>query len=135
MRLTWRDGVATVLAVLGGVVAVAVLQEWDWPLLGSYGAGTLALGMIGLAMCGIGGYGFWNAVTARPGSTLRDGFLIVGVLLGLSVTTVLVIGLITSTRTPFVWMVVLMATLWVEATTRHAVEVAPGRTPPVIRTA
>jgi hypothetical protein len=132
MRLTWRDGVATLLAVLGAVVAVAVLQEWDWPLLGDYDAGMVALGVIGLAMCGIGGYGFWNAAATRPGSIVRDGFLIIGSALGLATTTVLVIGLITATRTPFVWMVALMAALWVVATTRHMVETVPRGTRPAI---
>lgn len=33
MRLTWRDGVATALGLLGAEVVVAVLQGWDWLLL------------------------------------------------------------------------------------------------------
>lgn len=122
MHLTWRDGVATVLAVLGGAVALAVLNGWDWALLGSYRAGIAVLGVIGLAMCGIGGYRFWNIAAAQPGSIAKDGFFGLGTILGLATMVVLVVGLVTGTRAPFVWMVVLMAALWVLATVRHAVE-------------
>jgi hypothetical protein len=129
MRLTWRDGLTALLAVLIAVVAIAVLQQWNWPLLGSYRAGMVAIGVIGLAMCGVGGYQFWNAAFERPGSILRDAFLILGLVLGLAATTVLVIGLITGTQAPFVWMVALIGALWVVATARHAVEGAEGNPP------
>lgn len=125
MRLTWRDGLTTALAALVAVVAVAVLQQWDWPLLGSYHAGIVAVGVIGLAMCGVGAYQFWNAAVERPSAILKDAFLILGVVLGLTATTVLVIGLIDGTRTQFVWMVAAIGALWVVATARHAVEEVP----------
>lgn len=135
MRLTWRDGVATLLGALGGVFAVAVLQEWGWPLLGGYDSGTLAVGAIGLAMCGIGGYAFWNSVFARPGPVLRDPFVIIGAILGLAVTAVAVIGLIAPTRTAFVWMVGLVAALWAVATIRHTVEITTTGSRPAIHAA
>jgi hypothetical protein len=132
MRLTWRDGLTAVLAVVVAVVAVAVLQQWGWPLLGSYRAGMVALGVIGLAMCGVGGYQFWNTAFDRPGSIMKDAFLIVGLVLGVAATTVLVIGLTTGTQAPFVWMVAVIGVLWVVATARHAVEEVPRGTHPAM---
>ncbi len=132
MRLTWRDGVATILAVVGGAVALAVLNGWDWPLLGSYRAGTLALGVIGLAMCGIGGYRFWNIATVQPRTVAKDGFLVLGAILGAATMVVLIIGLVTGTQAPFVWMMVLTAALWVLATVRHAVEREPSGAHPAM---
>ena len=61
MRLTWRDGVAALFAVVVGLITLAVTQGWGWPLLGSYRAGIVALALVGVPMCLIGGYAFWDS--------------------------------------------------------------------------
>ena len=124
MRLTWRDGVATALGLLGAVVVLAVLLGWDWPLLGSYRAGVVALAAIGVPMCLIGAYPFWEI--------LRDPFLTIGAVLGFGAATALVVGLITGTELPFVSLAVLMGVLWLVATLRHAVEEAPRGASPAM---
>jgi hypothetical protein len=131
MRLTWRDGVATALGLLGAMVVLAVLQGWDWPLLGTYRAGVVALAAIGVPMCLIGAYPFWDSVAfANPRLILRDPFLTISAVLGFAAATSLVIGLVTGTELPFVSLAVLMGVLWFAATVRHAVEEAPrGATP------
>ena len=133
MRLTWRDGVATALGLMGAVVVLAVLQGRDWPLLGTYRAGVVALAAIGVPMCMIGAYPFWDSVAfADPRLILRDPFLTISAVLGFAAATVLVIGLVTGTELPFVSLAVLMGVLWLVATVRHAVEEAPrGVTPAV----
>ena len=133
MRLTWRDGVATALGLMGAVVVLAVLQGRDWPLLGTYRAGVVALAAIGVPMCMIGAYPFWDSVAfADPRLILRDPFLTISAVLGFAAATVLVIGLVTGTELPFVSLAVLMGVLWLVATVRHAVEQAPrGVTPAV----
>jgi hypothetical protein len=129
MRLTWRDGVATALGLLGGVVVVAVLQGWDWPLLGTYRAGVVALAAIGIPMCLIGAYPFWDSVAFRqPRLILRDPFLTVAAVLGFAAATALVIGLVRGTELPFVYLAVLMGHLWLVATVRHALEAVPRET-------
>src|SRR3990172_11415356 len=55
MRLTWKDGVTTLFAVAVVLVTMSVVQGWDWPLLGSYRAGTVALVVLGMGMCATGG--------------------------------------------------------------------------------
>jgi hypothetical protein len=133
MRLTWRDGVATTLGLMGAVVVLAVLQGRDWPLLGTYRAGVVALAAIGVPMCMIGAYPFWDSVGfANPRLILRDPFLTISAVLGFAAATALVIGLVTGTELPFVSLAVVMGVLWFVATVRHAVEEAPrGVTPAV----
>ena len=131
MRLTWRDGVATALGMLGAVVVMAVQQGWEWPLLGNYRAGVVALGAIGVPMCLIGAYPFWDSVAfQQPRLILRDPFLTVAAVLGFAAATALVIGLVTGTELPFVSLAVLMGVLWLVATVRHALEAAPRGTTP-----
>ena len=131
MRLTWRDGVATGLGLMGAVGVLAVLQGRDWPLLGTYRAGVVALAAIGVPMCMIGAYPFWDSVAfTNPRLILRDPFLTISAVLGFAAATALVIGLVTGTELPFVSLAVLMGVLWFVATVRHAVEAAPrGVTP------
>jgi hypothetical protein len=38
MRLTWRDGITTVLAALVVLVTLAATQGWDWPCSAASGA-------------------------------------------------------------------------------------------------
>ena len=131
MRLTWRDGVATTLGLMGAVVVLAVLQGRDWPLLGTYRAGVVALAAIGVPMCMIGAYPFWDSVAfANPRLILRDPFLTISAVLGFAAATALVIGLVTGTELAFMSLAVVMGVLWFVATVRHAVEEAPrGVTP------
>ena len=62
MRLTWRDGVAAAFAGLIALVVLAVSGSWGWPLLGSYTAGIVALVLLAVPMCVVGGYAFWDSV-------------------------------------------------------------------------
>ena len=45
--------VGTLLVGAAVLVGVAVISDWGWPLLGDYRAGTIALAVIGFAMCGL----------------------------------------------------------------------------------
>jgi hypothetical protein len=127
MRLTWRDGIAALFAVVVGLITLAVTQEWGWPLLGSYRAGIIALAAVGVPMCLIGGYVFWDSPAFRhPRLILKDPFLTASAALGLVAVAVLVVGLITGTQAPFVGLAGVMGLLWVVTTTHHAVEQRPG---------
>lgn len=133
MHLTWRDGVATALGLLSAVVVLAVLQGWDWPLLGSYRAGVVALATIGVPMCLIGAYPFWESIAFRhPRLILKHPFLIIASVLGFATAAALVIGLVTATELPFVSLAVLMGVLWLVATIRHAVEAVPRGVSPAM---
>ena len=127
MRLTWRDGVAALFAVVVGLITLAVTQSWGWPLLGSYRAGIVALAAVGVPMCLIGGYGFWDSPAFRhPRLILKDPFLTAAAALGVVAVAVLVVGLTTGTQAPFVGLAAVMGVLWIITTTHHAVEQRPG---------
>ena len=127
MRLTWRDGVAALFAVTVGLIILAVTQSWGWPLLGSYRAGIIALALVGVPMCLIGGYAFWDSPAFRhPRLILKDPFLTVAAALGLVAVAVLVVWLATGTQAPFVGLAAVMGVLWIITTTHHAVEERPG---------
>jgi hypothetical protein len=51
MRLTSKDVVGTGLGWLRSSWEPAVINGWQWPLLGDYRAGTVALAVVGFAMC------------------------------------------------------------------------------------
>lgn len=113
MRLTWRDGVATVLA--GSVVAVvlAVTRSWDWPMLGSYRAGVGALGVIGWSMCIFG-----SSITQ---ASFKGPFVVFASALGGLALFLVIVGLVTGTETPFILLAVVIEVLWAATTLRHSV--------------
>jgi hypothetical protein len=115
MGITWRDGVNTVLAGLVGAIGLAVTGEWGWPLLGSYRSGTVALGIVGIAMCSFSGWGT-AAATERPGR----GTVAVGSVLGGLALVLIVAGVIVGSELLFMALAVDTLALWLIATIRHA---------------
>jgi len=126
MRLTWRDGVAAVFAGLIAVIVLAVSGSWGWPLLGSERAGIVALVLLAVPMCIIGGYAFWDSVAFKhPILALHDPYLAADMLLGPVAIALVIGGLMVGTQ---VWLLVLAALIgikWLIATARHAVETSP----------
>jgi hypothetical protein len=113
MRLTWRDGVATVMAGLVVAVVMSVTRSWDWPMLGSYRAGVGALGVIGWSMC------IFGSSVAK--SSFKGPFVVFASALGGLALVLVIVGLVTGTETPFVLLAVVIEILWVATTLRHAV--------------
>ena len=113
MRLTVKDALGGVLAAGAVLVALDVSNGWGWPLLGDYRAGTIALGVLGFAMCAF----------ASDYSTVRgpDPLLVVAVLLGLAALGLLISGLILATAALFVWLAVVIVALWLVSTGRHVI--------------
>ena len=119
MRLTWRDGVETVLAGLTVAVAMAVTQEWSWPLLGSVGASVVVLGVIGWAMCIFSG-----STTSVP--SMKDPFTIAMSVLGFGALVLIVVGLITKSEGVLVALAVVTVVMWLVSTTAHALTRKPN---------
>jgi hypothetical protein len=116
MRLTWRDGMTTFLAGLTVVIALAVTQDWGWPLLGSYRWGVGVLAVVGLtAGCG------YRTATWSVG----DPFIWMGSALGVVALGLIVAGLIVGTQVLFVALAVDLVALWIVATIHHAVGPVP----------
>ena len=113
MGLTWRDGVATLLAAVVAVVGLAVTNEWGWPMLGGFRAGTLVVGILGLAMCITGGSG-----GAMEAGMQDRGVKVLAALGGLSFVLI-VAGLITGSELVFMALVIVTLGMWLMATIRH----------------
>ena len=118
MRLTSKDFVGTALVATAILVGFAVSYSWGWPLLSDYRAGTIALGIIGIAMCAAG-----SETTAWKGT---DPFIVVASALGFVALALIVAGLIWATAELFVGLVAVIVLLWFVATARHIVRRAPG---------
>jgi hypothetical protein len=112
MRLTWRDGVATLMGAFAAAIVIATTNAWAWPGLASYRTGTLVLGAIGLGMCIVGSQladdGSAPKVTSLPG------------LLGFGGAVLTISGIITGSKVIFLALAVDMAVLYAMATVRHA---------------
>lgn len=111
MRVTSKDVIGSVLAAAAILVAMAVSNSWGWPLLGDYRAGTIALGVIGFAMC----------AAASDYSTVRgpDPFVVIAAVMGIAALVLIVAGLIWATATLFGWLAVVIVGLWLVSTVRH----------------
>ena len=122
MHLTWKDGVSTLLVIAVVLVALAVVQDWGWPLLGSYRAGTVAIAILGLGMCALGG--------STRTETFRGPFVATASVLGILALVFAVWALIADERAPFVALAVDTVLLWLVSTLHHALEAPTGRHAP-----
>lgn len=118
MRLTLRDGATTVLAAFAILVTLAVTQAWSWPLLGGYRAGVIALTIIGLGMCTVGGVG--SKAPSAP-------FVAIVSLLGVAALTLIIVGLIVGTEALFVALAAVLVAMWFVTTVDHALPGTPGQ--------
>jgi hypothetical protein len=121
MRLTWRDGATTLLAVLVGLVYAAYLLSWSWPVVDGVRGATLVTGVIGLGMCILGGSG-----TAIP--TTSAFTPLAGTLGGVAMVLV-IIGLITAWPVVLAFLAADTLFLWAIATVRHAASGMSTRVP------
>ncbi len=126
MRLSWRDGVATLFIVLAGLVTLAVASSWDWPLLGGYRSGVIALFVLAQPICQVGGADFWQGEAGRhPVRAARDPFIAVAMALGVAALVLTVGGLIAASRTWFLALAAVMGVMWIVTSLRHLVEREP----------
>ncbi len=119
MRLTWRDGVTTILAGCTVAIAMAVAQGWGWPLLGSVAAGVAVLGAVGLAMCVLG-------ASTDSAPSLKDPFTAVMSVLGSVALVLIVVGLIMANEAVFMTLTVVILVMWLVSTTSHAISARPS---------
>ena len=115
MKLTWKDGLSTVLVSAGLLMALSVLLGWGWPLLGGVRSGIVALGLVGVAACALG--------APRESFYYRNPFgLMTTVIVMIALAVAIIGGLIAGTTQFLIVLMVVTAMLWVMATVRHAVE-------------
>jgi hypothetical protein len=119
MRLTRRDLLATVLVVIGLVLALSVMEGWNWPLLGGVREGIIALTVVGFAA--------HLAGEPRERFYWTDPFGLVCMLIVAAAMAIAIVGgLITGSVQFLLTLMLVTAMMWVMATLRHVVE---GHTP------
>jgi hypothetical protein len=123
MRLTWRDGVTTVLAVAVVLATMAVVEEWGWPLLGSYRAGGVVLLVLGFGMCALSG--------SSQTTSMRSPYTVTTSILGVLALGFAIWAIIADTQAPFVALAIDIVLLWLVSTMHHAIG-SPGRREPAL---
>lgn len=115
MRLNWKDALATVLVVVGLLMALSVTQGWSWPLLGGVREGIIALGIAGVGACLLG--------APRERSYFTDPFGLATMLVAMVGLAIAIVGgLLVGSVEYLVALMILTGFLWILATSRHAVE-------------
>jgi len=110
MKTIWRDTISALLAVFGGVVMFARLQDYSWWLIGSWKGALGVLAVTGLAIA------VTNAVELYK---LEDGPALFELFAWLMAATVVIGSLFTTTtQTEFVWSGVFVGFAWLTQTTR-----------------
>jgi uncharacterized membrane protein len=119
MRLTWKDGITTLLVVAVVLVAMAVIQEWGWPLLGSYRAGGIVLLVLGMAMCTMSG--------STQETSMRSPYTMTASILGVLALVLAIWTVIADTQAPLVALTIDIVLLWLVSTLHHVVASPSGR--------
>jgi uncharacterized phage infection (PIP) family protein YhgE len=118
-RLTWKDLLSTVLVLVGLVLALSVMEGWNWPLLGGVREGIIALTVVG----------FGAHLLGEPGERFywTDPFALVTMLIVAAAMAIGILGgLITGSSQFLLLLMLVTPMLWAIATFRHVVE---GRKP------
>lgn len=133
-RLTWRDGIATLLVAAATLAALAALNGWGWLLLGDARAGAIAVLAIGFAASVLGGGPQWFMAALTPGSISGEGrlFSLVAGALGLATFGLLAATIWINSLPLLTWATVALVGLWLIASIHHSLEPRPplGRRQP-----
>ena len=103
MRLTWRDGVTTLLVIVVGLVYWAYATGTDLVIIGDTRGALALIGIAGLGMCITGGS------SGYVGRNLYSGFMSI---LGIAALVLFVIGLITAESWTVAWLAIVIAVMW-----------------------
>jgi hypothetical protein len=119
MRLSWRDGFETLLAVVVVVAMAGVLGRQDWPLLGTDRSAVLALFGVGFVMCQLG-----RGAIKSTADLVRGPFMTAATVLGAIALVVTVVGIIVGSRALVLVLGTVLVITWALATVHHAVDAA-----------
>ena len=112
MKLSWRDVLATLLAIAGGVIVFAKLQSYSWAMIGSWRG---ALGVIAVLGLGMGAVYFVDWIRSETLGVVWEIFLwaVAG--------TVTIANMASKTsKAGFVWSAVMIGIAWLYQLGNHA---------------
>lgn len=123
MRLSMRDAFATAFVAAGILAAVSVTAAWTWPLLSGVRMGVIVLGLAGVFACSASG---WGGSIAAGSIRWTNPFILVGSVVGVLVTALGLIGLVTDEAVYLELMIVATAVLWLVTLTHRLFGIAFG---------
>ena len=112
MRLTWRDGVTTLLAVLVAGIYGAHVSGSAIGVVNDVRGATLLIGILGLSMCIVGGSA--GPIESRSVWTVPLGAL------GVASFVFVLIGVVTAWEIAVPLLAVVTLLMWAIATLHHA---------------
>jgi hypothetical protein len=118
MRLTWRDGVTTVLAAAVVGIFAANTANWSVPFVENARWASLLIGLVGLSMCIVGGSATVIAV--------KSPFVVAAGVLGSAAMLLVVIGVATGWSLAVTLLAADTLVLWIVSTIRHAAVSRPA---------
>ena len=124
MRLTWRDGVATVLVALGVAYYAVYLRGFDLEALSNVRTVAAAVFLLGMAACIVGG-----DLSQVGAPAPMDRGLVVGSVFGTVAMLAATGAMLTGTALVLGVLVADTVLLWMLATVRHLALHRPTRNP------
>jgi hypothetical protein len=112
MKLSWRDMLATIVALCGAVVVFAKLRSYSWWLIGSWKGALGVMAVLGLAVAGLYAIDWVSNQTMAP---LGEMFL-----WGMAAVTIFVSLFASTTKAEFIWSATLLGVAWLVQLTAHA---------------
>jgi hypothetical protein len=103
MKLTWRDGVTTLLLAAVGLVYYAFVTGTSLAVINDVRGALLVIGGVGLGMCIVGG---------GAGIVGRNTYTTLMSVLGVAAFGLVVIGLITALEWTVTWLAIDVAVMW-----------------------
>lgn len=123
MTFTKKDVYATLVLAVGIVLALSVLQGWNWPLMNGVRTAIIALGLTGMFSCAVSGW-------ADGEPSFKSPFMVIGALLGVIALGAGVIGLVTGSAAFLVAMMTATIVIWL-ITAVHRVLGTPTQSRPL----
>jgi len=119
MRLSWKDGLGTLLTAGAVAVALAVTNGWSWPFLGDARAGVLALAILGFASCPF-------ATRMGPETRWTSPYLVLTAILGVAAIGLIAWGLFANSLAVLGYLTIVVVAMWFVTSIRHLVEADPA---------
>ncbi len=110
MKLSWRDGITTALAIFGGVIVWAKFYDYSWAGIGSWRSSVAVLGLTGLAMLLFSGFDYAN----------RSILNVIEMIAGVVAIAVAIVGIFMTSSVLFYVLAGILGGLWLVDTARHA---------------
>jgi hypothetical protein len=111
MSLTWRDAVTTIVAAGALVVAIAVIRNWNVPIISNPRWAAFILIAIGIALCIVGN------VSGQP--DFADPYVMIMAVLGGGIILLAALALIMGTAVYVGLAAGVLLLMWLVSTIRH----------------